>query len=238
MTDNCAAPLIENMSPTFSATHFTTYPMVANESILRQPPSPEVDAYWSRISDLGMMPITEKQVRDGLGKDPSTVVKAPEAWDMGDDAYLVQLDGLHLLHCLNSMRQSLHYNFPYYYKNGQPAAYVAHLSHCQEALARWLMCHPSMDLIKFDWVEDHSRPFPDFDITRKCMDFEGLLAWQERHRLPEAWLQAHWQAIDRPRGVVPQKSPILNEEARLGEWTSLQDAYKGQGMPKCDSWRA
>lgn len=209
-----------------------TYPVDRNESILRQPPSPEVDAYWDRISSLGMMPIGAEQIK-ALDKDPSTVMKAPADWDMGNDAYLVQLDGLHLLHCLNSMRKNLHYNYPIYHPHGHSAAYLPHLSHCQEALAHWLMCQPSLDLIKFDWVERHSRPFPDFDITRKCIDFEGLLAWQEEHRIQDDWLLEHWKTMEMPDDVLPRKSPVLNDEEKSsGEWVSLWESYQGKGMPQ------
>lgn len=235
LTNKHAAPFIETMSPIFETSQSVTYPVAWNESILRQPPSPEVDAYWDHISDIGMMPMSENHIR-GLGKDPSTVMKAPSDWQLGDDAYLVQLDGLHLLHCLNSMRRSLHYNYAYYYKRGHSSSYMAHLSHCQEALAHWLMCHPSMDLIKFDWVENHSRPFPDFDISRKCMNFEGLLEWQEKHRLPEKWLQPNWQTMEKPKELVPKKSPILNEESKVGDWVSLRDSFRAAGMPTCQSW--
>ncbi|OAA55479.1 hypothetical protein ISF_07990 [Cordyceps fumosorosea ARSEF 2679] len=225
------------MSPKFATKEFLTYPIEHNAAVLRQPPSPEVDAYWERISDTGVMPVGAAQIR-GLGKDPSTVVKVAPDWNLSlDDAYLMQLDYLHLLHCLSSMRKSLHYNYPHYHPDGHPPAYVAHLSHCQEALAHWLMCRPSVDLIKFDWVENHSRPFPDFDIARKCIDFEALLEWQEEHRLPDKWLLEKWKTMDRPDEVIPRRSPVLNDESKAAQAVSFQDSFKAPGMPVCERWR-
>ncbi|XWW93907.1 hypothetical protein V2A60_001846 [Cordyceps javanica] len=160
---------------------------------------------------MGIIGITEEQVTK-LGKDPDMTVKAPPSWGMGNATYLAQLDAVHLAHCLNSMRESLHYNFHHYFPSGIPNVYAAHLMHCQEALAKWLMCQPSMELLTFNWVEGHKGPFPDFDITRKCWDYEQLLEWQDAHRV-QTINTAEWAAMSAPRGAKRKPSPILYEES-------------------------
>ncbi|KAH8671580.1 hypothetical protein BX600DRAFT_510245 [Xylariales sp. PMI_506] len=204
------SPVAAAIMPEWAPHDFISYPTASNKSIYRQDPSPEVDAAWDRIADLGVIPLTRDQVK-GLGKDPSTVLTAPADWGLEDESYLGQLDGIHLLHCLNSMRKSLYYNYDYYFPHGHSYAYRVHLSHCQEALTQWLMCQPSLEIIVFEWIEKHEKPFPDFDITRKCWDFEQLLEWQDAKRALSV-NSATWNALRIPDDVVPGPSPVLNNE--------------------------
>ena len=205
------APPIDTLTPKWASNLVVSYPLTSNESVLRQDPSPAVDAAWDRIADLAVISLTSQQVSK-LRKSPKTAVKAPVDWGIGDDAYLAQFDGIHLLHCLNSMRKSLHFNFDYYHPHGLEPAYAAHLAHCQEALAKWLMCQPSMELLTYNWVERHETPFPDFDITRKCWDFNQLLAWQDENRI-QSINSDMWESLRIPNGVEPNRSPVLNEES-------------------------
>lgn len=160
---------------------------------------------------MGVIGITREQVTQ-LGKDPAEAVKAPPSWGVGDDTYLAQFDGVHLAHCLDSMRKSLYFNFAHYYPDGVSPVYAAHLMHCQEALARWLMCQPSMDLLTYNWVEGHERPFPDFDLTRKCWDYEALLTWQDEHKLQNI-NSKEWMAMRAPAGAKRKSTSILFEES-------------------------
>ncbi|KND86455.1 hypothetical protein TOPH_08925 [Tolypocladium ophioglossoides CBS 100239] len=206
------------LTPNWALQDFATHPITSNESVFRQEPSSTVEAPWDRVADLGVITLTHEQVVR-LGKNPSTVVKAPADWGVGDDAYLGQIDGIHLLHFLGSMSKSLYYNYPHYHPRGHSAAYRVHLSHCQEALAQWPMCQPSLELITFNWVEKHEAPFPDFDITRKCWDFEQLLAWQDEHRV-QSINGVMWKALRIPDGAVPNPSPLLNEETLNQTWVN------------------
>jgi mycotoxin biosynthesis protein UstYa len=90
--------------------------------------------------------------------------------------------------------------------------YHSHLSHCQEALAKALMCQPSVEMITYNWVEHQRLPFPDFDITRKCWDFEQLLQWQLENRV-ESMTQERWKALRKPDDITPLPFPLLMLEA-------------------------
>jgi len=206
-----AAVGIDELTSEWGNRKFVTGPLDSEESVFRQPPSDDVEAAWARIADLGVLVLKRSDV-ERLGKNTSTVVQAPASWGMGSDAYLGQLDGVHLLHCLDSMRKSLHHNYAHYHPDGTTAAYPVHLGHCQEALARYLACQPSLELITFNWVEHQAGPFPDFDITRKCWNFNRLLEWQDEHRV-QSINNAVWKALRKPDGLVLIGSPILNEEA-------------------------
>lgn len=207
------APPIDTMTPGWKLEESITHPISSNLSIFRQDPSRAVDAAWARVADLGVLPLTRAQVSN-LGKDPADVVQASPSWGFGDDMFVGQFDGLHLLHCLNSMRKSLAHNYPFYYAEGEPKFYRVHLSHCQEALARHLMCQPSLELFTFNWVEGHEAPFPDFDMTHKCIDFEALKAWQDEHRVKNITSKM-WGELKRPEGYKPLPPPIL--------WTEWND---------------
>ncbi|KAH6606190.1 tat pathway signal sequence [Trichoderma cornu-damae] len=102
--DSGPAPPIDTLNPKWKSHNFITRPITSPESVFRQDPSPIVGEAWDRVSDLGVIPLTAKQVLK-LGKDPDTVVKAPADWDAGENAYLGQIDGIHLLHCLTSSCQ-------------------------------------------------------------------------------------------------------------------------------------
>ena len=185
--------------------------MDSPDSIFRQDPSDDVDAAWERAHKIGVLPISSEDVRR-LGKDPSTVVQPPASWNLGPDTHLAHLDGLHLIHCLNALRKSLHQNFNRYYPNGMPAAHHPHLSHCQEALAKHLMCQPSQELITYSWAQGVDHPFPDFDITRKCYNFEQLLEWQEEHQIQDMSRQK-WEELRRPEDAMLLPTPILTLES-------------------------
>lgn len=188
-----------------------TYPLTSPQSVLRQEPSDDVDEIWERLTDFGVLAISGQDVKN-LGKDPAKVIQAPESWGRGSDAYVAQLDGVHLLHCLDSLRKSLYYNFERYHPDGISTTYRAHLGHCQESLARHLMCQPSVELLTYNWVERQDNPFPDFDINKKCWDYEKLLSWQEENRVPNM-TKKMWRAMQRPNDVTALPVPLLMLEA-------------------------
>ncbi|KAG2421755.1 hypothetical protein HFD88_005731 [Aspergillus terreus] len=202
--------VLEDLHSHWGPKQFRTGQLYDRASLLRQPPSPEVDEEWDRLTDVGVMHVSRDDILE-LGKDPSITVQAPEDWGYGPDRHLVHLDGVHLLHCLNAMRKSLHFNFEYYFPDGISRVYHAHLSHCLESLAQRLMCQPSIELISYNWVEKQVAPFPDFDIYHQCWDYEALLAWQDRHRVTQ--IQHKWPRLQRPEETPQLPVPLLMLEA-------------------------
>ena len=197
----------------FEATRFTSAPLsFKNESIYRQPPSPSVDAAWDRLSDIGTHILTTSDVLL-LGKDPSKAVRVPESWGYGPSAHIATIDGIHLVHCLNSMRKSLHINFPYYFpesKGPLGPEYVPHLTHCVEAVLQHLMCKPSMEFITQNWIERQNAPFPDFAVNKKCWDYEAILRWKEEHRV--SGIEERFDELRPPMGAVLEPLPPLVAE--------------------------
>ena len=184
--------------------------LTSNDSIYRRQPSAEVDMAWNRITDIGVHILSSSDVSK-LGKDHSKTVRAPESWGYGPDAHLAHFDGLHLLHCLNSMRKGLYSNFNYYYPHGVSRVYQSHLSHCLDALVQHLMCQPSVEMITYNWVEEQDHPFPDFDINHRCWDFGALLDWQNEHRVKG--IKQKWDGLVKPDDWPAAPIPLLMLEA-------------------------
>jgi Mycotoxin biosynthesis protein UstYa len=203
------APIIKSHIP-FRLTQFTSAPLSSyNNSIYRQPPSPSVDAAWDRLADIGTHIISSSEVLQ-LGKDPKKAVRVPRDWGYGDDAHIATIDGIHLVHCLNSMRKSLKMNFDYYYPDPLGPEYIPHLSHCVESVLQHLMCRPSLELLTQNWIERQNAPFPDFGINKKCWDYEAILDWKERNRVLD--IENRFKELKPPAGAVREPLPPLVAE--------------------------
>lgn len=203
------APITETDIP-FEVKRFESAPLSSTEeSVYRQPPSPEVDAAWDRLADIGTHIISSDDVLR-LGKDPAKAVRVPDTWGYGPDAHIATLDGIHLVHCLNSIRKSLHINFEYYHKEPLRPEYSPHLTHCVEAVLQHLMCKPSMELLTQNWIERQYAPFPDFAINKKCWDYEAILSWKEQHRVLD--IEERFDELRPPNGTVAEPLPPLVSE--------------------------
>jgi hypothetical protein len=175
-----------------------------NNSIYRMPPSPAVDAAWDEVSAEGFeaMTVPASMVVDSK-KDPDMSLKAPSAWGYGDDAYVVQVDVFHQIHCLNELRKEIYYD--HYYAQPPSALHRDHKSHCIHMLLQSLMCHADLDIITHNWVHnDHisdpkERPFPDFNMVKQCRDFNATLRWAKDNAIKD--LSKVWNALRIPPGM-------------------------------------
>ena len=158
-----------------------------NPSFSRLKPRPEADAAWHRLeiklSDV--FPITRQDVIN-LGKDPETVARFPdEDWGMGSDAFVVSLDTLHQMHCLNEVRKLFFEDYgeenPTKKKHGE--LWWIQLRHCVDMLAQDIMCHADADVLTYKWMDTQSHPFQDSNIDKKIQGFwcnVRLASGQER----------------------------------------------------------
>lgn len=79
-----------------------------NTSIYIQDPSAEVDAAWNHIAaDASPILTVNSEEAIRLGRDPDVIVKAPNDWGFGEDAYPAQIDVFHQIHCLNMIRKEM-----------------------------------------------------------------------------------------------------------------------------------
>jgi Mycotoxin biosynthesis protein UstYa len=191
-----------------------------HDSIYRRSPSPEVDAAWERLANIDATFISGADVL-ALGKDVSKVAKYPDDFGLGPDAYVAELDVMHLIHCLNALRRDVYFShyFGSKYPDGQPSElHRVHSDHCIYVLLQNLMCNANVDVITLDWVEGQKHPFPDFSINHKCINFDSILQWQEEH------------AVDRTKFLAIQK-PDDHTPMRMS------DDFKRMFGVDGDSWR-
>ncbi|KAH0386197.1 hypothetical protein KCU92_g2900, partial [Aureobasidium melanogenum] len=182
-----------------------------NSSIFRQPPSAIVDEAWNRVAATGFeITRTSAEALSLTGKDPSTCVKAPADWQLGSDAYLVQIDVFHQIHCLNELRKEL-YSDHYYnedYRAQVPwSVHIAHKQHCVHILLQNLMCHADLEVIPHHWIHystinqlgrPETEPLADFSVHKKCRNFDAILAWAEGVSVKD--LAAKWPKLRAPAG--------------------------------------
>lgn len=174
-----------------------------NSSIWRQPPSAEVDAAWDYISGEEFQLITISASDVSLsGKDPSIALQAPASWGVGLGAYIAQVDVFHQIHCLNELRKEMHRD---YYYNGQHKSEIhqSHKAHCIHMLLQALMCSADVGVITHNWVhneripEPKTRPMADFNVVKKCVNFEGLIEWTKKRSVKnwkKKWPSLRWEA--------------------------------------------
>ncbi|KAL6699258.1 hypothetical protein J3F84DRAFT_365357 [Trichoderma pleuroticola] len=109
------SPLIRDVPVHYSFQKFNGSFM--NEDIYRKVGSPEVDKAWEDLgSDYRAGVISYK---DGLasGLDPSFVQRAKKY----GGGFIVNVEGMHHLHCLNLVRKALYFNYDRYKKLGEHA---------------------------------------------------------------------------------------------------------------------
>jgi hypothetical protein len=153
------------------------------ENIFRKAPSPEVDAAWEGLGiDYRAGAISYE---DGLasGLEPSFVQRS-EAHGGG---FIVNVEGMHHLHCLNLVRKSLYFNHKYYehlgtnefLNNGSMLEH--HITHCLDTVRQVLMCNVDTGVLGQRWV-DGEQPygFPDFQTTHKCKNYDDVRQWAEK----------------------------------------------------------
>ena len=177
------------------------------KSIFREDPSEEVDEAWERIANINPIHMTSADVAN-LGYDPAIVARWPEVYGLGSDAYVGRLDVFHEIHCLNMLRQEVHYDhyFAKKWPHGAPADHKIHLSHCIYVLLQDLMCSANTDPFIHYWVDIGDEPYPDFSINRQCKDFDAVLKWQEENSIP---MNEFRGVIRKPEGVAPR---IMSQE--------------------------
>ncbi|KAK0510644.1 hypothetical protein JMJ35_007076 [Cladonia borealis] len=184
-----------NHSPAFDALDMRLQSTVFNGSlfslntsgIFRQHPSPEVDAAWESITRVPNFLVDREDI-EKVGKDPSLVVKAPAAWNVGEK-YLAALEGHHTMHCLNEVRREVYSD--YYFgptESRHPLRWV-HIAHCLDIIRQSLMCSVSVDLITSNWVETQKSPYPDFNVAHQCRDFDAIMQWAQEQQADAQYLE-------------------------------------------------
>lgn len=78
------------------------------------------------------------------------------------------------------------------------------------------MCTASLHVYPLVWQEHQERPFPHFEINRKCRSLEDIRDWQSE-RLVNATLV---ETFRKPDGIAEHSTPREGIELMedIGEW--------------------
>ncbi|KAH8889425.1 hypothetical protein GQ53DRAFT_625496, partial [Thozetella sp. PMI_491] len=111
---------------------------------------------------------------------PSKTMRLPGS----DNAYVIELEIFHQLHCLDSIRRSL---FPAtghsggvksHFGDGDKDAHLpSHLDHCLDWIRQGLMCW--VDVTPVTWEFDPELGYPETQIPhqRTCRNWDRVTAW-------------------------------------------------------------
>uniref|UniRef100_A0A0B7JPQ2 Tat pathway signal sequence n=1 Tax=Bionectria ochroleuca TaxID=29856 RepID=A0A0B7JPQ2_BIOOC len=155
-----------------------------NENIYRQVGSPEVDAAWEALGvDCAI------SYEDGLasGLDESYAQRSPQY----GGGFIVNVEGMHHLHCLNLVRKALYFNYDHYRELGHHAfkndEYILrlHVTHCLDTIRQVLMCNVDTGVLGQVWVDpEKPNAFPDFNTRHMCKDYDAVRRWAKDLQAP------------------------------------------------------
>ncbi|KAK6206898.1 hypothetical protein QIS74_13386 [Colletotrichum tabaci] len=175
----------------------------------RGPPgthSNEIDIAWHEIElGAGGIRVTEEEVKNlNMTDSPEMPFhKIPE--DQGG-GYLAMLEVFHLLHCLNSLRMGLFFNYDHYkfLDEGVPDENIhSHFDHCIDMLRMNLQCQADVTPALF--VDPLNNPLrrdalPNWSSMHTCRDFDAILDWNKHGPRSVRWRDA---------GANPSWDPAL-----------------------------
>ncbi|PON22126.1 hypothetical protein TGAM01_v209000 [Trichoderma gamsii] len=152
-----------------------------HENIYRQVGSPEVDKAWE---DLGVnyragVISYEDGLASGLGA--SFVQRAKKH----GGGFLVNVEGMHHLHCLNLVRKALYFNYDRYKKLGEHAFLNEEDILRRHIIRQVLMCNVDTGVLGQVWINpEEPTAFPDFRTKHTCKNYEDIREWAERLQAP------------------------------------------------------
>ncbi|KAK1950792.1 hypothetical protein LY78DRAFT_664602 [Colletotrichum sublineola] len=175
----------------------------------RGPPgthSNEIDIAWHEIElGAGGIRVTEEEVKllNMTDSPEMPFHKIPEEQGGG---YLAMLEVFHLLHCLNSLRMGLFYNYDHYkfLDEGVPDENIhSHFDHCIDMLRMNLQCQADVTPALF--VDPLNNPLrrdalPNWSSMHTCRDFDAILDWNKHGPRSVRWRDA---------GANPSWDPTL-----------------------------
>ncbi|KAJ5698487.1 hypothetical protein N7462_000492 [Penicillium macrosclerotiorum] len=180
------SPIIKEVGISYHLEDFNG--SLLRENIFRQDAGPDVDAAWESlgVNYQGVRVSKEEAIESGIAVDQ---VRIQEKYGGG---YLANVEGLHHLHCLNLLRQSLYYNYDYYHSKQEGLFekndYIIrhHVSHCLDVLRHQLMCTVDTGVLGHVWIyPENPEPFLDLNTRHRCKNFEDVRQWAEENQLPE-----------------------------------------------------
>ena len=194
-----------------------------DDNIYIRQPSRETDDAWNSLEYGVASWATSKDLR-AAGKDPSLSIQLPTSMGLGEDAYPIVVDIKHRIHCLNRIRKDLY--FDYYYHDAFPGGNVTelhrlHTNHCLLLLLKSLICAANTDFAAFSWYEEYHQPLADFNIERKCGDFDGIDRWARARRIDQRSIYEIPKAANMP--TRPMSAELREKLGQIDGETNIAD---------------
>jgi len=179
------SPVMKDVDISYNVIRFNGSLM--KENIFRQDAGPDVDAAWASLGVDYRAAIVPPELAEKSGLIPSQV----QVSDKYGGGFPANVEGLHHLHCLNLLRQSLYYNYDHYHAKKE-GAFInddnivrLHVSHCLDILRQQLMCTIDVGVLgQVWWNPSAPRAYPDFNTQHKCRNFDAVRQWAEAHQAP------------------------------------------------------
>ncbi|KAF2144307.1 uncharacterized protein K452DRAFT_223373, partial [Aplosporella prunicola CBS 121167] len=126
-----------------------------------------------------------------------------------DAKYIIGLNAMHDLHCLDKIRRGLNY---FYYKQWNSSVtpcntpidqldhdhaphgqlHLSHFSHCIDMIRQSLMCHADITPMVWQWSEEDKRVKLHVEVEHECRNFDAIRDWADEHYYAEG-LDIHSQ---------------------------------------------
>ncbi|RAH66307.1 oxidase ustYa family protein [Aspergillus aculeatinus CBS 121060] len=144
--------------------------------------TPEADRLWREISQDGPYGWIKVDKAD-LDRINQTSVRLEDG-----SGYLAGLEVYHELHCLNWFRRKI---LGREIKLQEDPTPEYHLGHCLDILRHSIQCHADLSLMPVRWVEGYPFPWPVFQTTRTCRNWDDIFAWTKEHSIGAAGRVVH-----------------------------------------------
>ncbi|KAN0114497.1 protein of unknown function (DUF3328) domain containing protein [Hyaloscypha variabilis] len=172
-----------------------------SDSIYRQDASPEVHQAWLDLGLAGkslpstiflsliVLRIATQVIPETDADRVGFTQGMVKLRDSEGGGFIAQMEVFHNLHCLDTLRQGLYFNYDYYHKSrdgvwGRSDAVVRkHMGHCLDLLRLSLQCSADIGLVGMSWVNATGTPVPaaKFVGEHQCRDFEAVKEWALEH---------------------------------------------------------
>ncbi|EMD91267.1 hypothetical protein COCC4DRAFT_35178 [Bipolaris maydis ATCC 48331] len=132
------------------------------------PPSDEIDAAWEELLKGRYMQVSEEEAELTFGK--------PHGLHHHENGvgYLVGLDGLHTLHCVDQLRRALDRDYYFGKKTVMAFPDRGHRDHCLDHIRQQLMCHADLTPVPVIWYPGYGRSFVQSDVYHTCRDWNAI----------------------------------------------------------------
>ncbi|KAF4456445.1 tat pathway signal sequence [Fusarium austroafricanum] len=157
------------------------------ENSFRKNGSHEVDKAWESLGVDYRPGVISYEDGIASGLTDAHVQVSPEH----GGGFIVNVEGMHHLHCLNLLRKSLYFNYDHYKKMGGHAfkndgeVFRLHVTHCLDTIRQVLMCNVDTGVLGQVWYDKKDpNAFPDFNTKHTCKNYDDIRKFAKKLQAP------------------------------------------------------